>query len=375
MTAVSTNQTPHSQSEHHHPNYAPTNHGAEPGTTAFGTLAPDRAFDFTLGDRIQIHHLICAVQPTEAEGQDVIQGLTQTPKTLPPRYFYDEQGSQLFEQICDLPEYYLTRTETTIFKTCADAIAAKTGACEIVELGSGSSTKTRLLLDAYEQAQLPLIYCPIDVSASILELSAQALIQDYSTLHIQGLVGTYELALQQLPPNPLPQRMICFIGSTLGNLNPQDCDHFLDRVTQALVPGDFFLLGVDLQKPISILEAAYNDRQGVTAEFNLNMLRHLNRRFDGNFDLSQFRHRAIYNPNLHQIEMHLESLVDQTVTLRSLDLTIAFSAGETILSEISRKFNLTPLTQQLATKGLVALETWMDAQQWFGVMLCQYRSA
>lgn len=329
-------------------------------------------------NRLQVETLIDPINAEQAEqeaAQDVIQGLSQTPKSVSPQYFYDERGSQLFEQICSLPEYYLTRTETKILQQCAGAIAQTTGACEIVELGSGSSTKTRLLLDAYQAADLPLRYKPIDVSASILKSSAQDLLEDYPTLHIHGLVSTYQLALQHLLPSDLPARMICFIGSTLGNLSPAACNIFFDQVTTALQPGEYFLLGIDLQKPKPILEAAYNDSQGVTAAFNLNLLNHLNRKFDGNFDLKQFEHDAFYNETLHQIEMHLRSLKEQIVTLRGLNLTIEFQAGETILSEISRKFDLDGIQQDLKNKGLVPMQVWTDPQQWFGLLLCQFQQS
>ncbi len=325
-----------------------------------------------IADRLTIEHRIDAAADLALEdAEEVIAGLTQTPKSVPPRYFYDEHGSQLFEQICTLPEYYVTRTETAILQDCAAAIAQITGPCDIVELGSGSSTKTRILLDAYQAQGYPLRYLPIDVSPSILEDSAQDLLTDYPALQIYGLVSTYQLALRQLPPSLLPTRMICFIGSTLGNLGPQACDGFFSQMTATLQPGEYFLLGIDLQKPISILEAAYNDRQGVTAEFNLNMLRHLNRKFEGNFDLTQFEHRAYYNASLHQIEMHLKSLQAQTVNLRALDLTVEFQSGETILSEISRKFDLSSIQQDLQQRGLVPVQTWTDTHQWFGVLLCQ----
>jgi L-histidine Nalpha-methyltransferase len=328
-----------------------------------------------LAERLHIEELVNPHAPSAAElhpGSDVVQGLSQTPKTLPARYFYDDYGSELFEQICDLPEYYLTRTETEIFRRCAAELVQITGACELVELGSGSSTKTRLLLDAYEQAGLPLRYGPIDISAGILASSAQQLLQDYPTLQVQGRVGTYELALDTLEPSPLGRRMISFIGSTLGNLDPVACEAFLNRVIHALQPGDFFLLGIDLQKPRTILEAAYNDAAGVTAQFNLNMLRHLNRRFDGNFDLDQFTHRAIYNEARHQIEMHLYSQRAQQVTLNQLNLTLDLAAGESILSEISRKFDLTKMEHHLELKGLQLRKTWVDPQRWFGLVLSQY---
>lgn len=327
----------------------------------------------TTEKRLQIEYLLTPSElSTElTDGSDVVEGLTQTVKSLPPRYFYDDFGSQLFEKICDLPEYYLTRTETVILRKYASEIARLTGACEIVELGSGSSTKTRILLDAYEQLGYPLHYSPIDVSAGILESSARELLADYSSLVVHGLVSTYEQALANLKPSPLPHRMICFIGSTLGNLNQQECDRFFAQITDALQIGEYFLLGIDLQKPTENLEAAYNDSQGVTAAFNLNMLAHLNWRFQGNFDLNQFEHWSFYNQEKSRIEMHLRSLTDQVVQLHTLNLTIKLAAGETILTEISRKFNLHEMQQYLFTKSLAPLQVWTDPKQWYGLILCQ----
>ena len=336
---------------------------------------PSTSLQAQVQSRFSLEHLISetAVETfKQAEYQAVIQGLTQTPKTLPPKYFYDDQGSQLFEQICELPEYYPTRTEASILHAYAGDIARLTGPCELVELGSGSSTKTRILLDAYQQLGHPLRYVPVDVSGGILETSAYQLLADYPTLQIQGLVSSYELALQYLQPTTLPSRMIAFLGSTLGNLNPTECDQFFAEVKTALQPGDYLLLGVDLQKSIEVLEAAYNDSQGVTAAFNLNMLQHLNHRFDGNFDLNQFEHWAFYNAQQHQIEMHLRSCQPQTVDLRQLNLTIQLAAEETIHTEISRKFNLLNLTSYLETLQLKTIQTWTDPNQWFGMMLCQF---
>ena len=328
----------------------------------------------TIEQRLQIENLqnpSVLISNLPNDGSDVVKGLTQTPKTLPARYFYDDRGSELFEQICELPEYYLTRTETGILRKYAVEIARVTGACELVELGSGSSTKTRILLDAYNQLGYPLHYLPIDVSAGILESSARQLLTDYPSLKVRALAGTYELALEQLGSSELPSRMICFIGSTLGNLTPSECDLFLSQIADALHPGEYFLLGVDLQKSKQVLEAAYNDRSGVTAAFNLNMLHHLNWRFDGNFDPQLFEHWAFYNETQHQIEMHLRSLRSQSVKLGALDLTVEFATGETIHSEISRKFNLTTLQQQLQARGLVPILTKTDPKQWFGLILCQ----
>lgn len=329
---------------------------------------------FSVFDRIHLKYLVDPSIPSEDElhpGSDVVRGLSQTRKTLPPRYFYDDHGSLLFEQITELPEYYLTRTETEILKTCAPEIAKITGTCELIELGSGNSTKTRILLDAYQAEGHPLVYCPIDISAGILKSSAQSLLVDYPNLEVYGLVGTYELALKKLPHAQLPTRMIGFIGSTLGNLSPAECDIFLSQITDALESGEYFLLGIDLHKSSTQLEAAYNDRQGVTAEFNLNMLRHLNQRFEGDFDLTQFEHIAIYNENERQIEMHLRSLRSQIVHLKALNLSVKFAEGETILSEISRKFDLSEMQQLLSEKDLDCVQIWTDPNQWFAVLLCQ----
>lgn len=305
------------------------------------------------------------------DGQDVIQGLGHAQKTLPCRYLYDDRGSDLFEQICDLPVYYPTRTEQAILATCAHEIAQLTGACELVELGSGSSRKTRLLLEAYQHLNHDLHYCPIDVSAGILHTTAMTLLHQYPTLKLCGLAGTYEQALTQLPALELENRMVIFLGSTLGNLPPQDCEQFLQRIQQALQPGEFFLLGVDLQKPVDILEAAYNDPEGITAAFNLNVLSHLNHRFQGNFNSACFAHRAFYNSTQHQIEMHLVSLMNQTAHLQALNYSVEFLGGETLHTEISRKFHLPTLITQLETHAFHPLNVWTDPKTWFALLLCQ----
>jgi L-histidine Nalpha-methyltransferase len=305
------------------------------------------------------------------KGVDVIEGLHQMPKTLPCRYFYDDIGSALFEQICDQPEYYPTLTEQAILEACASDIARLTGPCELVELGSGSSRKTRLLLDAYSKIDNRLQYFPIDVSAGILKTTALDLLQQYPALRLCGLAGTYEQALTQLPRTSLKNRMLIFLGSTLGNLNEAECNDFLTLIQQALQPGEFFLLGVDLQKPTPVLEAAYNDVQGITAAFNLNILSHLNRRFQGNFDLEQFKHLAFYNPIEHHIEMHLKSLTPQTVILKDLDVKVSLQPEETIRTEISRKFHLPTLMTDLERTAIAPLKTWTDPNAWFALLLCQ----
>lgn len=305
------------------------------------------------------------------ENIDVIQGLTSIPKTLSPKYFYDQLGSQLFEKICDLPEYYPTRTETDILTTASDEIVEITGICELVELGSGSSTKTRLLLSAYDSLGKPWKYIPIDVSSEILKNTALQLHQEYDNLSILGLVGTYEQALLQLPPSSLPQRMIIFLGSTLGNFTYEQSDGLFDEIRDILQVGDYFLLGIDLQKPIDILETAYNDSQGITAAFNLNALSHLNHCFDGNFDINLFKHQAIYNQESQQIEMYLYAQKNHDVRLNKLDLDINFKKNEPILTEISRKFHLNEMQDFLAKHRLKTVKYWTDKSNYFGLVLTQ----
>ncbi|MEL4898221.1 L-histidine N(alpha)-methyltransferase [Crocosphaera sp. Alani8] len=304
-------------------------------------------------------------------GQDVKEGLNQYPKSIPPKYFYDDRGSLLFEQICQLPEYYPTRTEASILKQYSGEIAQITGTCELVELGSGSSTKTRLLLDAYEQQKKGFKYMPIDVSAGILKESAIQLKQDYNSLDILGLVGTYDEALSHLDSFASQRRMVFFLGSSIGNFSDVAYDNFLDKIAQVLNNGDYFLLGVDLQKPKSILEAAYNDSQGVTATFNLNMLNHLNNRFKGNFDPNCFKHKAIYNEEKKQIEMYLLSEKKQKVNLEALNLAVSLEKGEKILTEISRKFDVEDTKYKLASKKLKPIKIFTDENQWFALILSQ----
>jgi dimethylhistidine N-methyltransferase len=323
-------------------------------------------------DRLTIDYLLTdtTIEANE-DGADVVTGLTIQPKSLPPKYFYDDRGSDLFEQITTLPEYYLTRTETAILQTHADDIAHIVGPCELLELGSGSSTKTRYLLNAFRQAGYSLRYIPIDVSGGMLEATAQQLLIEYPSLIIHGVVGTYDAALSHpLPAFPYP-RLIAFIGSTLGNLAPTECQALLAQISATLQSGDYFLLGVDLEKDPVILECAYNDSQGVTAAFNLNMLSHLNWRFQGNFQPQRFQHRAIYNPADSQIEIYIDSLQAQTVTLRRLNLVVDFAQDEPLLSEISRKFKLSTLDQELAAVNLPVQEVFTDENHWFGLLLCR----
>lgn len=307
------------------------------------------------------------------DGADVARGLAQPQKWLPSRFFYDARGSQLFDLICDLPEYYPTRTEERILTQYAAEIAARTGAVDIVELGSGSARKTRLLLTAYSNAghDAPLQYVPIDVSEDALCESARSLLDNYRNLQINGFSGTYEQGLAALPPRMAAGRMVIFLGSSLGNFHREGRAALFAQLAAALSPGDFLLLGVDRHKSKAILEPAYNDAQGVTAAFNLNILRHLNRLYGGNFVLDHFAHRAFYNETDRRIEMHLTSLHPQTVRLSGLDVTAEFARGETIRTEVSYKFELPALLNECRPHGLSLMESWSDAERRFAVTLFQ----
>jgi L-histidine N-alpha-methyltransferase len=287
---------------------------------------------------------------------DVRRGLTQHPKRLPPKYFYDDRGSRLFEAICELPEYYPTRTEHALLTEIADAVIAATRPTQLVEFGSGASRKTRLLLDALTNVEPAATYMPIDVSESTLRHSATALRLAYPTLRVHAIVADYERGLPRLPD--AASRLVVFLGSTIGNFVPPDDVTFLRRVAEQLQPGDHLLLGVDLVKAVERLHAAYNDSAGVTAEFNRNVLQVINRELDANFDPRRFEHVAFYDEASAQIEMHLRAGETHIVRIAALNMTIAFQAGETIHTETSRKF-----TRASATAMLAAARFRLD--QWF----------
>ena len=315
-------------------------------------------------------HITTPVEIHSHFGADVAVGLQRSQKAIPPKYFYDHRGSLLFEQICQQPEYYLTRTEASILRAHVTDIWDEVGKCTIVELGSGSSVKTRLLLDEGQRRHLQLHYVPIDISASMLEVTANALVNEYPGLVIDALATDYFNGLTALP-NDTP-RLVIFLGSNLGNFSPEEQARLFTHLTQTLQPGDFFLLGCDLQKPVTILESAYNDAAGVTAAFNLNLLQRMNRELSAEFDLSRFSHLAFYNQPLHQIEMHLQSEEKQEVMIADLDLQVSFRTEETIHTEISRKFSPTEVCTQLALCGFQRRALWFDANEWFMVALFRF---
>lgn len=292
--------------------------------------------------------------------RDLKRGLARPQKTISPKYFYDAQGSALFDQICGLPEYYPTRTELAILRKHAREIALHIGPhAEIIEFGSGSMEKVRLLLDALDRPQR---YVPIDISESHLLDAAQRMRLAYPTLEVEPLVADYTQALVLPDAPPQGRRVGFFPGSTLGNFEPQDALHFMQMCAKTL-EGGALVLGVDLVKSPDLLHAAYNDAQGVTADFNRNVLVRANRELDANFQLDQFAHSAFYNAPHQRIEMHLVSTCQQTVSLGGA--SYRFAEGETLHTENSYKFTVAGLHQLALRAGFAPGQTWTDADHTF----------
>jgi L-histidine Nalpha-methyltransferase len=292
---------------------------------------------------------------------DARAGLTADPKLLPPKWFYDARGSALFEQITELPEYFPTRTERALLERTADAIAITSGADTIVELGSGSSAKTRLLLDAFRRAESLRRYVPQDVSEAALREAMAALAADYPGLELHGVVGDFTAHLDRLPADG--HRMVAFLGGTIGNLLPPERAAFLRALRAALRPGEQFLLGTGLVVDPSVLVPAYDDAAGVTAEFNRNVLHVLNRELGADFDVDAFDHEAVWDAEHEWIEMHLVARRAMTVTLAELDLTVEFAAGEEMCTEVSAKFRLPGVRTMLEEAGFRVIGSWADPEE------------
>ena len=311
---------------------------------------------------------------------DVRNGLNSTPKTLLPKYFYDELGSRLFEAICFLPEYYVTRDESGIIRGNIEQIieeckVAPGSSVNLIELGSGSSDKTRYFIEALLKREVSLRYIPIDVSQSSLERSSKELLQAYPNLRIAAYATDYftglgELAKSKASRQHAAERTIAlFLGSSIGNLDADESRALLAAMREVLEPEDSFLIGADLKKENDILLPAYNDALGVTAAFNLNLLVRINREFDGDFDLGKFEHSAIYNEKLGRIEMHLFSRETHVVKLRALDLEIHFAKGESIHTENSYKFEIETLSHLALQTNFYLTKTWFDGSHRFSVNL------
>lgn len=295
---------------------------------------------------------------------DVIAGLTRPRKELPPKYFYDERGCALFEAICETPEYYLTRAETALMRQRAGAMARRLGPrCTVIEFGSGSGRKTRILIEAL----VPVAYVAVDIARDQLRATAAEFARDFPRLDVVAVCADYArpLALPDLETTGARRRVVYFPGSTIGNFTPEDAAGFLGNVRELVGPGGGLLVGVDLKKSPARLNAAYNDKDGVTAAFNLNLLRRINRELGADFDLAAFRHQAFYNEPFGRVEMHLLSLRDQQVTIRGS--TIPFSGGETIHTENSCKYTIAEFQALARECGFEPVECWTDAEQLFGV--------
>ena len=300
---------------------------------------------------------------------DARAGLTASPKTLPPKWFYDERGSQLFEEITGLPEYYPTRAEREILAAHAPDIATAVGAKTLVELGSGSSDKTRLLLDALHRHGTLARFVPLDVSESALRAAAAAINADYPDLEVHAIVGDFTAHLDRIPSGD--GRMVAFLGGTIGNLVPAERAVFLSALRATLHADEWLLLGTDLVKDEATLVAAYDDAAGVTAEFNRNVLRVLNRDLDGDFDVEAFAHVARWDRANEWIEMRLRAERAQTVRLKRLELRVEFGAGEELRTEVSAKFRREGVAAELTAAGFAPRHWWTDAAGRFAVSLAR----
>ena len=316
-------------------------------------------------DRLVIHNLVKR-DPLADFAADVRRGLSSQPKHLFAKYLYDELGSQLFEAICLLPEYYLTRAENEILTRYASEIV---GSIEtpntLIEMGSGSASKTRLIIETLLRSQPALLFVPVDISASALERSSRVLLQSYPRLRIEAYAAEYFEALAELAKRGHGRTLALFLGSNVSNFEPEEARAFLRAMRNVLRVGDGLLLGADLRKEKDVLEAAYNDSLGVTAAFSRNVLVRINRALDANFDLPAFRHHAVYNEAGSRIEIHLESLRAQTVVIHKLGLEVHLAAGEMVHTENSYKYDLEGIAKLAAETGFVCGHAWLDEQKRF----------
>jgi len=302
---------------------------------------------------------------------DVRSGLSSDQRAIPAKWFYDERGSQLFDQITKLDEYYPFRAEREILHTRSGEITAASGADTLVELGSGTSEKSRVLLDAMAEANMLKRYIPFDVSEEMLRIAAKEISQSYPGVSVHGIVGDFDRHIPLVPIGGTG--MVAFLGSTIGNFPPAARKRFIADVVSALEPGGTFLLGTDLVKDPDRLWAAYNDADGVTAQFNLNMLTMINRELNADFDVAQFEHAADWDTDNEWIDIRVRSTADQTVVVKDLDLVVELDAGEEIHTEISAKFRLDGIASELGGAGLDIVDQWTDAASDFGMTLAQKR--
>ncbi|QCQ90136.1 L-histidine N(alpha)-methyltransferase [Rhodococcus sp. SGAir0479] len=318
---------------------------------------------------LEIH--IAPEQLTAALREDVATGLTSSPKRLPPKWFYDARGSELFERITQLPEYYPTRTERSLLEEHAREIAVIAEPQVLVELGSGSSEKTRLLLEELGARGTLERYVPQDVSESALRDATNRIAREFPEIEVHGVVGDFTESLHHLPSGG--RRMIAFLGGTLGNLVPDERREFLASIADVLDPGEHLLLGVALVTDPAVLVPAYDDAEGVTAQFNLNVLSVLNKQLGADFDLDRFRHVALWDPINEWIEMRLEATTEMSVRIADLGMVVPFGKGEQLRTEISAKFRQSGIRAELAAAGFDGVQTWSDPDERFA-LVCACRS-
>jgi L-histidine N-alpha-methyltransferase len=320
-----------------------------------------------LSGDIEVHSYLAAIDE-RALADDVLDGLTRPLKELPPKHFYDARGAELFDRITELPEYYPTRAERAILEARAAEIVERTRAAEIVELGSGTATKTRILLDAMQAAGTLRRYVPLDVTEQMILETAAALVEEYPGLLVHGIVGDFERHLHHLPP-ALGPRIFAFLGGTIGNFTPGSRRRFLRGLAKAMGPDDHLLLGTDLVKDPATIEAAYDDSQGVTAEFNRNVLHVINRELDADFDVEAFEHVAFFDREREWIEMRLRAASRQRVHVGALGIDVDFAPREELRTEISAKFTRERLQGDLAAAGLELESVFEDPERLFAVSL------
>lgn len=326
-------------------------------------------YDFD-SDRLTVVDRVKSALSADDFAEEVRSGLSANPKTLPCRYFYDETGSKLFEEICELPEYYLTRAETNILKRYADDIVSGLPSdLTLVELGSGSATKTRLLIDALIKRRDVLRFTPIDISRSALEESSENLLETYDDLEIVAVAAEYADGIAALKEHNEGPELILWLGSSIGNLSRDEASSFLVDLSKQMSSEDRLLVGIDLRKPASVLEPAYADSAGVTAQFNRNVLSRVNAELGGHFDLGAFEHLTRYDEEEGRVEMHLVSEEEQAVEIDALDLEVAFEPGETIHTENSYKYSQTEIETLTASAGLVIDGQWFDSEERFSLNL------
>lgn len=308
-------------------------------------------------------------RPVPSLAEDARAGLLAPPRSLPPKYFYDERGSRLFERVCATREYYPSRTEAALLAENAGSIMAAAAPDHLVELGSGSSRKTRYLLNAWTANGMDRVYWPFDVCAGFLVESGECLTAEFPWLTVCALAGDYHGGLAALPLPGEGRRLIAFLGGTVGNFEPDEAQEMLSDIAALLRPGDHLLLGADRVKDPAILEAAYDDAAGETAQFNGNVLNVLNRELDADFPVEAYRHHAVFEANASRVEMHLVAEREHRVRVGALDEAIEFAAGESIRTEISRKFTRESLQALLASAGLREVEHFEAAQGWYSLSL------